>query len=108
MDIVSLGRKINSARKAMGITGEALAEKCSINPTYLRQLEGGTKTPSLPLFVTLCRVLNASPSYLLSADVKVDAPCDPERLMNLLESLPPDKTESVIKLFEELAEVIIY
>jgi len=108
MDIVSLGRKINSARKALGITSEALAEKCSINPTYLRQIESGVKTPSLPLFVTLCQELNASPHYLLSADINIDAPCSPERLINLMDSLPPDKAESVIKLFEGFAEIFIY
>lgn len=66
MDKKLLGRKINAARKDRGITGEQLAELCSINATYLRQIEAGTKIPSLPLFVTICKELKASPSYLLA------------------------------------------
>lgn len=66
MDKKLLGRKINAARKDRGITGEQLAELCSINATYLRQIEAGTKTPSLPVFVTICKELKASPSYLLA------------------------------------------
>lgn len=61
-----LGRKINTARKDRGLTSEKLSELCSINATYLRQIEAGIKTPSLPLFVQLCETLSVSPSYLLS------------------------------------------
>jgi transcriptional regulator with XRE-family HTH domain len=66
MDKKLLGRKINIARKDRGFTSEKLAEKCSINATYLRQIESGAKTPSLPVFVSLCQELRVSPSYLLA------------------------------------------
>lgn len=68
MDQRSIGRRIRIARRDRGLTGEQFAELCGINPTYLRQLEGGSKTPSLPLFVSLCNTLKVSPNYLL-ADV---------------------------------------
>ena len=61
-----LGQRIRTARKEKGLTGEKLADACNINPTYLRQIEAGTKIPSLPMFVTICEALNASPGYLLS------------------------------------------
>ena len=47
MDKKLLGKRINMARKERGWTGERLAETCSINATYLRQIEAGTKVPSL-------------------------------------------------------------
>ena len=65
MDKKLLGKRINMARKERGWTGERLAEACSINATYLRQIEAGTKVPSLPVFVSLCQALNVSPTYLL-------------------------------------------
>ena len=61
-----LGQRIRTARKEKGLTGEKLADACNINPTYLRQIEAGTKIPSLPMFVTICEALNASPGYLLA------------------------------------------
>ena len=64
MDRKGLGSRIKAARKERGLTGEKLAECCNINATYLRQIEAGTKTPSLPMFVGLCRQLSVSPSYL--------------------------------------------
>lgn len=66
MDKKSLGRRLNTARKDRGITGEKLAEACNINATYLRQIEAGTKVPSLPVFVTICKELGVSPNYLLA------------------------------------------
>lgn len=66
MDKKLLGKKINLARKDIGLTSEKLSEMCNINATYLRQIESGAKMPSLPVFVSLCENLKVSPSYLLA------------------------------------------
>lgn len=68
MDKKLFGTRINKARKDRGLTAEKLAEACNINSTYLRQIEGGKKLPSLPVFATLCRELRVSPNYILDAD----------------------------------------
>ena len=81
-----LGRKINLARKDKGLTSDTLSEACHINATYLRQIESGTKMPSLPLFISLCRELQVSPSYLLA-----DILPDPEI----------QKMDGIIKLWQE-------
>lgn len=65
MDKKLLGRQINRARKDRNLTSEKLSEACNINATYLRQIESGAKMPSLPVFVSICRELKVSPSYLL-------------------------------------------
>ena len=65
MDKKLLGKRINTARKERGWTSERLSEACNINATYLRQIEAGTKVPSLQVFVLLCEALRVSPSYLL-------------------------------------------
>lgn len=61
-----LGPRIQMARRDRGLTSEKLSELCNINATYLRQIEAGAKTPSLPIFITLCQNLRVSPCYLLS------------------------------------------
>lgn len=65
MDTKLMGRRINAARKDLGLTSEKLSEQCGINATYLRQIEAGSKMPSLPMFVLLCQKLKVTPSYLL-------------------------------------------
>ena len=66
MDKKLLGKRINTARKERGWTSERLSEACNINSTYLRQIEAGTKVPSLQVFVLLCEALRVSPTYLLA------------------------------------------
>ena len=60
-----LGKRIKEVRNTCGLTAERLAEQCHIDATYLRQIEGGSKTPSLPVFTDLCNAMHISPSYLL-------------------------------------------
>ena len=88
-----LGRKINAARKDRGITGEQLAELCSINATYLRQIEAGAKIPSLPVFVTICKELKASPSYLLADSLEGSGAEDMDVLFDLWKKATPGQIQ---------------
>ena len=54
MEQSKLGKRINEVRKARGLTADKLSELCNINATYLRQIEGGAKMPSLPVFIDIC------------------------------------------------------
>lgn len=65
MDKKALGKRINASRKEKGWTSEQLSEACDINATYVRQIEAGAKTPSLPVFISICNQLQVSPTYLL-------------------------------------------
>ena len=65
MEKKAFGRRLRQARKDRGLTSEKLSEFCNINATYLRQIEGGAKIPSLPVFVSLCDTLCVSPNSLL-------------------------------------------
>ena len=49
MEKNELGKRINAVRKDRGLTADWLSEMCNINATYLRQIEGGVKMPSLPV-----------------------------------------------------------
>lgn len=105
MDKMRLWKGINAARKEMGMTGERLAEACNINATYLRQIEGGVKTPSLPIFITLCRELKVSPNYLLPELVAgTEIECN-ERIGKILSEAIPSPGQ--MEIIEEIIEVIL-
>ena len=93
-----LGRKINMARKDKGMTGEKLSEACNINATYLRQIESGAKMPSLPVFISICKELKVSPSYLLS-DILNDAEISE---MDELQKLWMNATPKQIKMVSSM------
>lgn len=85
-----LGRRINAARKDRGITSERL-ELCNINDTYMRQIESGAKIPSLPVFVTICKELRVSPSYLLADVLEGSGATDLDELTDLLKNATPSQ-----------------
>ena len=64
-----LGKRINEVRRDRCLTAEKLSELCNINATYLRQIEGGSKVPSLPVFIDICKALHISPNYLLQDEL---------------------------------------
>ena len=105
MDKKQFGRRVNSARKDRGMTSDKLAEACNVNPTYLRQIESGMKTPSLPLFIEICRALKVSPNYMLPELVEGT---EAEKLENFEKIfLEADPTPSQIEALEEMARIVM-
>lgn len=98
MDKKLLGKRINLARKDIGLTSEKLSEACNINATYLRQIESGAKIPSLPVFVSLCENLEVSPSYLLAEVL----PNPESQEMDILFELWKTATPKQIKLITSM------
>lgn len=70
MNKSKLGNRIRKSRKSCGLTADKLAEILNINPTFLRQIEGGRSLPSLPVFVSICNALKVSPDYLLADSIE--------------------------------------
>lgn len=104
MDKKLLGRQINRARKDRGLTSEKLSEACNINATYLRQIESGARTPSLPMFVSLCRELKVSPSYLL-VEVLPDAEIhDMDILLELWQTATPTQIKIISSMVKSALE----
>lgn len=91
MEEKGLGKRINRARKDLGITAEKLSERCNINATYLRQIEGGAKVPSLPVFIHICNALKISPDYLLRDALDENEVSQIRELEKLWENAPPSR-----------------
>ncbi len=62
----SIGKKIKLARSKTNYTQETLAEKLSLSPRYISQLERGIAFGSASTIVNLCKVLNISTDFLFS------------------------------------------
>lgn len=106
MDKKLLGKRINTARKDRKLTGEKLAEACNINATFLRQIEAGTKIPSLPVFVTICRELRVSPSYLLTDTLADSDARDIDILFDLLNKATPTQIRMITAMIQAALNVL--
>ena len=105
MDKKQFGRKLNLARKDRGLTSERLSELCNLNATYIRQIEAGTKVPSLPVFVTICEVLQVSPSYLLSEVMEQSGGEDMDALYDLWQKATPSQLKVIAAMVRSALDV---
>lgn len=104
MDGKQLGRKINAARKDIGITSEKLAEICSINATYLRQIEAGSKVPSLQVFLSICNALKASPTYLLQDSLDCPECAEMDEVLDLWKNASPKQIKLITSMVKSALE----
>lgn len=65
-----LGQKIGTLRRERKLTSDKLAGLCGVYPGHIRQIESGVRLPSLKLLIDICNVLQVSPEYLLSQELK--------------------------------------
>lgn len=104
MGINGLGKNINTVRKERGMTAEKLSELCNINATYLRQIEGGLKVPSLPVFIAICNALKISPDYLLKEELTGNEISKIKELESLWENASPSRQEIAAVMIRAVLE----
>lgn len=70
----NIGRKIKLARKNAEFTQEELAEKLSLSPRYISQLERGIAFGSATTIINICKALNISSDFLFADLIKNTLP----------------------------------
>lgn len=106
MEQKKLGRRIRMVRKDQGLTTKQLSELCNMDGTYLRQIESGVKTPSIPVFVILCNALKISPDYLLRDFLISNEISKIQELTKLWENASPSQQEVATTMIQALLEHI--
>lgn len=104
MEQSKLGKRINEVRKARGLTADKLSELCNINATYLRQIEGGAKMPSLPVFIDICNALHVSPDYLLQDELEENEVSKIHAIETLWENVPLQQQEVALTMIRAVLE----
>ena len=67
LDINQLvGRKVREYRMNLGLSQEALAEKCGLHRTYIGGVERGERNITLKTLIKISRSLKVLPTKLLS------------------------------------------
>ena len=66
----NIGNNIQIARLKMGLTQEALAEKCNVSTKYISAIERGISSGSISLIIDICNTLNVTPNYIFSNTIK--------------------------------------
>lgn len=64
-DIKRLGRLLRDLRHKAGLSQEELADRASIHPTYVSQIERGLKSPTMRMLAKLAKALGTSPGKVM-------------------------------------------
>lgn len=70
----SIGKKIKLARTKASYTQEQLAEKLSLSPRYISQLERGIAFGSATTITNICKALNINSDFLFNDLIKNEKP----------------------------------
>ena len=62
-----VGRNVREARKAIGLSQEALADKAGIDRTYVSGVERGVRNPTITILAKFAAALDTSAAALLTA-----------------------------------------
>ena len=88
-DLITVGARIQEARKKAGISQSALAEQLNISVPHLSNIENGKKTAGLDIFIGITKALGVSADELL--DIV------PEKTGNIT-------TKDILALFSDCTE----
>lgn len=72
-------KNLKEYRGKMGISQAKFAEMCDVSNGTIGNIECGNTKPSFDLIITMCRVLNCTPSNLFSTELE----CGSEELQRL-------------------------
>ena len=64
---VAFGQAVRAKREALGLSQEALAERCDLDRTYVSGVERGRRNPTVQAVYRLARGLDTPAATLLAA-----------------------------------------
>lgn len=65
MDSTVIGKRIQYARRAKGLSQAKLAEICDLTPKYISNLETGSRQPKLATLIAIANALDCDANSLL-------------------------------------------
>ncbi|MCR4631999.1 MAG: helix-turn-helix domain-containing protein [Treponema sp.] len=103
VDYISIGKRIQTKRKSMGITQEKIAEEISVTVGYISQIERGFTKVNLDTLSKIAEVLNCDITTFLTGTVQNT----PDYLYNDLNSSFRRLSTQNKKILLELSEVLL-
>ncbi len=95
----NIGKKIKLARSKADYTQEELAEKLSLSPRYISQLERGIAFGSATTIINVCKVLHINSDFLFHDLINNDSP--------ILDNFTDQKfLEDYLKLTDDNKDII--
>ena len=100
----TIGERIRIYRNKAGYSQEVLAEKASVHPTYIGQIERGEKNATLESIEKICIALKLPFEVLFEKIIKTDENYDDkflDEIYRLLKPLSNSQKKSIYEIIKE-------
>lgn len=99
------GKRLKFIRRESKTTSDQLGNACGVNPVFIRQIESGTRLPSIPKLVKICDTLQVSPEYLLGSEITIKTTeNDWRNLVKMQDNLSEDSQHIVKEVLRSLLQ----
>lgn len=95
-----VGTKIREFRQQQGLSLEALALACDMNPAFLGHVERGMRCPTIYTLERICKGLNISLAELFLEDAGNNAAIA-EHINRKLSQLTPEQAQKIAVLVDD-------
>lgn len=97
-----VGQRIQEVRKERGISQSDLAERLSISPSHMSNIETGRTNFGVDIFKRITEVLQISADYLLRSNVPAVTDIYADEIAALISDCTPAEVEAMKKLLKEM------
>lgn len=104
MDFRVIGRRIQEARIAKGLTQAELAQICDVSPKHVSALENGGRSPKLETFILIANALQCDPNRLLIDVIDCDGREEYEAFRDKFALLPAAEQRRLLKIIDVIVE----
>lgn len=102
-----IGERIRKIRKREGLSLEAFALRCEMNPAYVGHIERGMQNPTLATLERICKGLGIRVEDLFKGlDVPVDMESAAVRhLSSVVSEMTPEQTQRFLHIVDEMLQL---
>ncbi len=106
VDAQKVGRRIQEARKACGLTQSELSQLVNLSPKYISNIECGFKMPKLNTFVEIANALQCDANALLSDVLDVTTGQESGLVSKKLLALPIEEQRRILRVLEVMIDEV--
>ena len=102
IDYILLGKRIQSCRKAAGLTQARLAERIGVSPNHISKIETGATKLSLQVFVDIADAVNVPLDHLMFGNLAQPSPVYAQEMAEALNHCTPKQKMAFISIVQEI------
>lgn len=100
LNVIKIGKKLQSIRRANGYTQEKLAEKIECSTRYIGDIEQDKSKPSYEVLVRICNTFNIGMDEIFSSYLEIKSKEESNVALYGFEKLKQNNKDTIVHMIE--------